>query len=52
MPRPRRQNIGRQSRNYVAQQYIIAYNRLQRNVVQQVRNARRNTSAGPSTNPA
>jgi len=55
MPLPRRQNIGRRSRNYVAQQsHKRSQNeeaQLQRYVVQQVRNAHRTTSAGPSSNP-
>jgi hypothetical protein len=56
MPRPRLKNIGRRSRNYVAQQ---SHRRsqseeahLQRNVVQLLRNEHRTTSAGPSVNPA
>lgn len=56
MPRPKRQNIGRRSRNYVAQQYHRRSQseeaHLQRNVVQNLRNEHRTTSAGPSTNPA
>jgi hypothetical protein len=56
MPRPRQQNIGRRSRNYVTQQ---SHRRsqseeahLQRNVVQHLRNEHRTTSAGLSVNPA
>jgi hypothetical protein len=56
MPRPRRQNIGRRSRNYIAQQ---SHRRsqseeahLQRNIVQHLRNEHRTTSAGPSVNAA